>query len=457
MEKYMQRKSDIECLECHKMFHPKKKQQVFCCRECAMKYNKRNGVFNKSKETKQKLSLSRKGKTPWNKGRKNTPEETQRMIENVKRGWTEEKRNQQAKKQKEIWSNPELLQKHSNIMSALMTDEHKKKISEKTKEAMQNPDIIEKMSQSCLEKYGYKWNCLRPEAKSHITISKKNRIWQNLLGISDSDLEFVLDGYSYDLKKDNTLIEINPTETHNSTYGLYNGKPKESNYHIKKTCVANKHNFECLHIWDWDDQEKIIKLFKTKQKIGGRDCITKEINDKKTVDAFLNTYHLQGSCRGQSVSIGLYYNNELIGLMTFGKPRYNKNYEWELLRLCYCEKFTVIGGTKKMFNYFVEHHDPKNIISYCDKSKFSGKAYLDLNFIHDSYSQPAKHWYNIKTKRHITDNLLRQRGFSQLHGDNDYKLFQKGINNEELMIKAGYVIVFDCGQATYIWRKSSSI
>ena len=110
-----------------------------------------------------------------------------------------------------------------------------------------------------------------------------------------------------------------------------------------------------------------------------------------------------------------------------------------------------------MFNYFIEHYNPENIISYCDKSKFSGKTYLDLGFVYDSYSQPAKHWYNIKTKRHITDNLLRQRGFSQLHGDSNYELFEKGNNNEELMIKAGYVVIFDCGQATYIWRKSSSI
>lgn len=137
----MKRKEDIECLECHKMFHPKKKQQVFCCRECAMKYNKRNGVFNKSEETRQKLSLSRKGKIPWNKGRKNTPEETQRMIENVKRGWTEEKRKKQSEKQKEIWSNPELLQKHSEIAKNIMTDKHKQKISLCTKKAMQKPEV----------------------------------------------------------------------------------------------------------------------------------------------------------------------------------------------------------------------------------------------------------------------------------------------------------------------------
>lgn len=57
-----------------------------------------------------------------------------------------------------------------------------------------------------------------------------------------------------------------------------------------------------------------------------------------------------------------------------------------------------------------------------------------------------KHWYNIKTNVHITDNLLRQRGFDQLHGTN----YGKGTSNEELMLEHDYVEVYDAGQSTYI-------
>lgn len=54
----------------------------------------------------------------------------------------------------------------------------------------------------------------------------------------------------------------------------------------------------------------------------------------------------------------------------------------------------------------------------------------------------------MKTKKHITDNLLRQRGFDQLFGTN----YGKGTSNEELMRQAGFDEVVDAGQITFLWR-----
>lgn len=61
--------------------------------------------------------------------------------------------------------------------------------------------------------------------------------------------------------------------------------------------------------------------------------------------------------------------------MSFGKPRYNKNYECELLRLCTKNGYAVVGGAEKLFSYFVKTHNPKSVISYCDLSKFMGNVY----------------------------------------------------------------------------------
>ena len=55
----------------------------------------------------------------------------------------------------------------------------------------------------------------------------------------------------------------------------------------------------------------------------------------------------------------------------------------------------------------------------------------------------------MNTKQHITDNLLRQRGFDQLF-KTDYG---KGISNEELMLNAKFVEIYDCGQSTYIYNR----
>lgn len=134
--------------------------------------------------------------------------------------------------------------------------------------------------------------------------------------------------------------------------------------------------------------------------------------------------------------------------MTFGKPRYNKKYEYELLR--YCTINNVIGGAKKLFSYFIKLYNPESVVSYCDKSKFSGQVYIDLGFILKLDGQPMKHWYNPKEKvSHITDNLLRQRGFDQIFNTN----FGKGTSNEQLIIDKGYLPIYDCGQNTYVWVK----
>lgn len=63
-------------------------------------------------------------------------------------------------------------------------------------------------------------------------------------------------------------------------------------------------------------------------------------------------------------------------------------------------------------------------------------------------SSISKHWVSLKTGKHITDNLLRQRGFDQLFGTS----YGKGTSNEQLMLDNGFVVVYDAGQATYVWN-----
>lgn len=261
--------------------------------------------------------------------------------------------------------------------------------------------------------------------------------------------EFCLGVKSYDFKIDNVLIEINPTITHNThfiPYGDYVGL--KDDYHYNKSKLAEENNYKCIHIWDWDDIDKVIKLLKPRETIYARNCIIREVSiyDAKT---YLAANHLQGYAK-DSIRIGLYYKDRLVSLMTFDKPRYNSNYEYELIR--YVSTHNVLGGAEKLFKYFVTKYSPESIISYCDKSKFQGKIYNQLGFILKGISL-GKHWYNMKTGKHITDNLLRQRGFDQLLGK-EYGCFGKGTSNEELMLKHDFLPVVDAGQETFIWNNT---
>ena len=180
-------------------------------------------------------------------------------------------------------------------------------------------------------------------------------------------------------------------------------------------------------------------------KIGARKCTIKEI-DFETTKNFLNKYHRQKSVYS-IYNIGLFHESMLIGVMTFGYPRYNKRYQWELLRLCFHQEYRVVGGTQKMFNYFVDEYKPHSIISYCDYNYFTGDIYDKLGFELIRVSKGGKIWK--KGDKFITDNLLRKFGADKLIGTND----GKNTNNEEILLREGWTYdVDENGQGTYIWN-----
>ena len=317
---------------------------------------------------------------------------------------------------------------------------------------MSNPIVKNKVKQTCLEKYGVEWNCMRPDAKNSRNFnSVPNESFANLLNQYNIEYEreYHLNGKSYDFKVDNYLIEINPSPTHNINWNPYGGKLMNKDYHLEKTELAKHNGYNVINVWDWDDMDKILYLIYKKESIYARNCILKEIKAKECND-FLNKYHLQNTCKGQSVKIGLYYNDILVSVMTFGKPRYNKKYEWELLRLCFHKDYKIVGGSEKMFKYFISNYNPNSIISYCDNSKFNGDVYDKLGFILNTKKiTPSRHWYNYKTHMHITDNLLRQKGYDKLFNTN----YGKGTDNHDLMIKNNFIEIYDAGQLTYEWKK----
>lgn len=315
---------------------------------------------------------------------------------------------------------------------------------------MQSPEVKRKVNETCLEKYGVMWPCLTTNCRTYIRDSGPNRAFAALLDSLDIsyEKEYGISRYAYDFKVNNTLIEIDPAPTHNSTWGIMYDKPMDKTYHRRKSMLAETHGFRCLHVWDWDDKDKVLELLKPRETIYARNCCIESV-DKQLEKEFLTQNHLQGYVHSDCC-LGLFYNDVLISLMSFGKPRYNKNYEYELLR--YSSSANITGGAERLFNHFVKNTSAVSVVSYCDRSKFIGTTYTKLGF-NSAGVNIGKHWYNMKTSKHITDNLLRQRGFDQLLGK-EYGCFGKGTSNEELMLQHDFVEIYDAGQETFVWKNS---
>lgn len=309
-------------------------------------------------------------------------------------------------------------------------------------------ELAEKTVNTMMNKYGVRYACLLPQCYGKRTgsNSKPNLAFEQLLNENDIGYsrEFVIGKYRYDFKVGNILIEVDPSYSHNSTCGYKNCRePLDKHYHLDKSAVAEGAGFRCIHIFDWDDLFKIVDLLKPRRKVYARQCEVSVVDSVTECD-YLCKHHLQNYVKS-SVSLGLFYNGELVSLMSFGKPRYNNKYEFELLR--YCSHFNVIGGAQRLFTHFLREYNPNSIISYCDRSKFVGSVYKELGFVSEGVREPSRHWYNSQSRRHITDNLLRQRGFDQLFGTN----FGKGTSNSQLMLQSGFVEIYDCGQEKYTY------
>ncbi len=227
----------------------------------------------------------------------------------------------------------------------------------------------------------------------------------------------------------------------------------DNDYHLNKTQLANTKGIKLIHIFEdeWILKSDIVKsIIKnkvglTKNKIFGRKCIIKEILSKDCRE-FLDKNHIQGYINS-SIRIGLFYNNELVSLMTFGKKRKamgSKSEEdhYEMYRFCNKLNTSVIGGASKLFKYFINNYKPKEIISYADRRYFDGTLYENLNFKFISSTKP-NFWYFKK------NTLTREYRFNYRKDLLIKKGFDTTKTAHEIMSENGYYWIYDCGNLKF--------
>lgn len=288
-------------------------------------------------------------------------------------------------------------------------------------------EVFEKQIQTNRERYGVDYNIQLPQSIIGSRDSAPNKQFAKLLDENNISYtrEYNLGKYIYDFKVRNTLIEINPTATHNtlwSPFGNHTGIDK--NYHLNKSNFAREKGYNIINVFDWDDKQKIIQILKNKSIIYGKNTIVKLVN-KEIADEFLNKYNLYNKCNDSIINLGLYYNDNLVSIMTFGKLKYNKNYQYELLR--YCSSKLVIGGAEKLFSYFIKIYKPNKVFTYIDLSKFSDNLVKKLGFSYKETIEPNINWYNMNS--------------STLYIDIN--------SNNKFLIDNGYLPIYDCGQAIF--------
>lgn len=225
----------------------------------------------------------------------------------------------------------------------------------------------------------------------------------------------------------------------------------EKKYHLEKTIKCEKAGVQLLHIYDieWETKQDIWKSIILSKlgkatKIFARKCTIKLVQSKDA-NEFCSKNHLSGVSHSKA-NIGLYYDNELVSLMTFAKPRFNKKHEWEILRFCNKLNTQVVGGASKLFSHFVKEYNPNSIITYANRRYSDGNLYEKLGFAKIGESTP-NYFYTLGK------NLMSRMAFQKHKLSEKLTEYDATKTEEENMRINGYYRIYDCGNLIYSWTK----
>ena len=228
---------------------------------------------------------------------------------------------------------------------------------------------------------------------------------------------------------------------------------KDKKYHITKTELAEERGFNLLQIYDveWNDLDgreiwkSIIKhkLGITETKIYARKCDIRVI-DSKTSNEFLDKNHLQGSLKTTN-HIGLFYFNELVSVMSYGKSRFGN--ETEIIRMATKRNTVIIGGVSKLMNYVKQQVD--SIVCFADR-RYSGLNCGYSNCLEYS-GKTEPNWWGYSKKEYVlySRHKFMKHKLKEMFGDS----FDVSKSSFENMVDNGYDRIWDCGSLKFIWNK----
>lgn len=263
--------------------------------------------------------------------------------------------------------------------------------------------------------------------------------------------EIQLDGDRISLPELNIGIEYNNLYWHSEKCG------KTKDYHIGKFQKAQDAGIRLIQIFsdEWKLNQDICKsklysIVGNKAKgIPARKCIIHTI-DSKAKNSFLNKHHIQGEDRS-SIKLGLFYNEEMVAVMTFSNPRVPMGGNpllkdvFELSR--YASSSYIIGGTAKLLKHFILEYKPAQIYSYSDNrwTDPNNNMYLKNGFVKEGISTPnycyTKDYISRIHRYNFNKFKLREMGFDTANR-----------TEKDIMSELGFSKIWDCGVTKYIMQ-----
>lgn len=263
--------------------------------------------------------------------------------------------------------------------------------------------------------------------------------------------------YNYYIKKD---VEVRYIISSN-----FKNAPKH--YFSNITEEYNNQNKRIIWIkdYEWNNERKrnVLKSY-IKSAIGvvdnrifARKCEIKEISNKEA-KPFLEKNCMYGF-RAANKTYGLFYNNELVMLESFGSCYYGRNKAIELIRSSSKLNTQIVGGASKLLKHFLKENpyliingkqiEVEDVIFYVDADHNNGNSMEKLGYKFVNYEKDGFHNYAIKD----CPELGLKAGFALNRQPKKHKEIKKAIKEEKIIkIETAGTIVYKINRLDFLTK-----
>lgn len=250
----------------------------------------------------------------------------------------------------------------------------------------------------------------------------------------------------------NFAIEMNGSYWHSFSY---KESEEERTKHKRKHLLAKEKNISLLQITDieWNNNKPLVQsMIRNKLglsiKIHARKC-TSNLIPYKEYTLFCINNHISGVARASRVYGLRDESGELISILSFANSRFKNKEEWEVIRFCTKQGYTIRGGFSKLLSKFIKYENPTTIGTYSDNRYGTGGVYESNGFVHIKSSEPGYCWTD--TQFMMNRYLCQKKKLPDLLGDK----FDSNKSESSNMFGAKYRRMWDAGHE--YWRYNNLV
>lgn len=237
---------------------------------------------------------------------------------------------------------------------------------------------------------------------------------------------------------------------------------KPTNYFTDLHNSYKEKGIRLMSLMDWTIEHEeswkktkmlLITAIGNPKKIMSRKCEVRQITNKEA-KPINEQFHTMGH-RNAPITYGLYANNQLVEIMSFGKNKWNRNIvgdnSYEIIRGCMGSLnvskldddpnslYFVAGGPTRLLTHFIRDYNPDSIMSYCESATFGGASYIAAGMHYAGQTPATKYW--------LCDEIDPETGKMGViipRNPSRYK---------ELKERSNGKVIWTAGSTRYVWVK----